>query len=285
MKIKQILETQPQGVSFEFFPPRHFKTKDLLLARARALCHYKPLYVSMTCGAGGSTHGQTKDAVKLLLQEKSLTVVPHLTCISIDFNTARKTLDLYKSWDIENVMALRGDLPAGAQGREMISQNFKYGLDLVKFIKKNYDFCVGVAVYPEGHIQTSSLEQDLEFTKLKIDAGADFAVSQMFFENRHYFSMLERMKKAGINIEVLPGILPITNIAKLKEFAAICRCTVPKLIQEQMLRYSHNLQDMEKAGIELTIKQCLELKANGINRLHFFTLNKASVISEILNSI
>ncbi|MCK5392840.1 MAG: methylenetetrahydrofolate reductase, partial [Candidatus Omnitrophica bacterium] len=140
----------------------------------------------------------------------------------------------------------------------------------------------GVAVYPEGHIETSSLDDDMNYTKQKIDSGADFAVTQMFFDNNYYYALLDRMEKNNITIPVLPGILPLTDVSKVKQFASICRTTVPKHIEETMARYKNNPADMEKVGIEFTIKQCQDLIKNGAQKLHFFTLNKSKVLEQII---
>ena len=153
------------------------------------------------------------------------------------------------------------------------------------FIKRYNHFCIGVAVYPEGHIETASLDEDLEYAKQKIDSGADFAVTQMFFDNNYYFRLLERMRKKAITVPVLPGILPLTNIAKVKEFTSICKATIPRRVEEAIMRYRDQLVDMEKAGVDYTIRQCRQLIKNGVKRLHFFTLNKPEIITTILDAL
>lgn len=285
MKISEILKKHKKGVSFEFFPPKTEKGKQALLTTVKALKERKPLYASMTCGAGGAIQDKSKEAVYMLLEEEELVVMPHLTCLKAQETDIRNLLEEYKQKGIRNIMALRGDPPQGVSDFDFSKQDFCYARDLVTFLKKGGDFCIGVAVYPEGHIETGSLEQDIEYTKQKIDAGADFAVTQMFFDNSYYYSLLERMRKKGINIPVLPGILPLTNIAKVKEFASVCRTTIPKDIEEKMGSLSLNPSDMEKCGIDFTIKQCQDLIKNGAQRLHFFTLNKPSVIKAILDAI
>lgn len=285
MKINDILKTRSQGVSFEFFPPKNLGSKNKLSFTVGALKEYRPLYVSMTCGAGGVTQECTKDAVRVLLEQKELVVMPHLTCIGAGKSAIKNLLDEYKQNSIENIMALRGDLPQEANDFDLLKQELPYARDLVTFIKGYGHFCVGVAVYPEGHLETSTLAEDTECTKQKIDAGADFAITQMFFDNTYYYTLLDRMKKTGITIPVLPGILPLTNIAKVKEFASICRATIPKAIEGRIARFSGRPKDEEKAGIEFTIKQCRDLMANGARQLHFFTLNKPKIIKEILEAI
>ncbi|UCG34906.1 MAG: methylenetetrahydrofolate reductase [NAD(P)H] [Candidatus Omnitrophota bacterium] len=285
MKITEILKQRDKGVSFEFFPPKTEAGKRSLETTVKALKKYNPLYVSMTYGAAGGAQQRTKEAVIMLLKEKELVVMPHLTGICLEKKEVKNLLDEYRSKGIENIMALRGDPPLDEEGFDFSKQEFCYGLDLVKFIKQYGQFCIGVAVYPEGHIETSSLEEDLEYTKQKIDAGADFAVTQMFFDNTHYYGLLERMNKKGITIPVLPGILPLTDVAKVKQFVSICRTTIPKHIEEKMERYRKDLAEMEKIGVDFTIKQCQDLIKNGAKQLHFFTLNKPEVMKRILDAI
>lgn len=286
MKITDILKKQEKGVSFEFFPPKTEAGSESLLNTLRILKKYKPLYVSMTYGAGGGTQEKTKNAVSMFLKEKDLVVMPHLTCIGAKTSQITELLDEYKKYEIENIMALRGDLPQDKPDFDLAGQDLCYGSDLVRFIREKYrNLCIGVAVYPEGHIETASLKEDIDYTRQKIDAGADFTVTQMFFDNDYYYSLLDRMKENGISVPVLPGILPLTNIFKVKQFASICRTTIPRHIEKSMMRFSDSPEDMEKVGIENTIKQCRDLIKNGVRQLHFFTLNKPKVITTILNAI
>ena len=285
MKISEIFKQNDQGVAFEFFPPRSERSKAALINTITALRECKPLYVSMTCGAGGTTKTATKDAISLLLGQKNLEAMPHLTCLDLDKETLKAFLDDFAEKGIENIMALRGDPPQGVRNFDFLSQDFFCARDLVKAIKKYGRFCIGVAVYPEGHIETSSLEEDLDYARQKIDAGADFAVTQMFFDNTCYYRLLDRMEKKGINIPILPGILPITDIAKIEKFASICRATIPKNIRETMNKFTNNSLEQEKAGIDFTIKQCRDLAKNGVKKLHFFTLNKPAIIKAILGDI
>ena len=285
MKISSILSRYDKGVSFEFFPPKTAKSKESLVRTIGALKKYQPLYVSMTYGAAGGTQDRTREAVDMLLKEKELLVMPHLTCIGAQKETIISLLGQYRQKGVENIMALRGDPPGGDSKFDFLKHKFHYARDLVVLIKKYGHFCVGVAVYPEGHIETSSLEEDIEHTKQKIDIGVDFAVTQMFFDNTYYYRMLERMRKKNINIPILPGIFPLTDIAKVKQFTSIARTTIPKDIEQAMERLSADPQDMRKAGIDFTIRQCRDLINNGARQLHFFTLNQPQVMTAILDAI
>jgi len=238
----------------------------------------------MTYGAAGGAQENTKESVQILLKEKSLIVMPHLTCVGQDQNSLEKLLSDYQASGIKNIMALRGDAPKGVSDFDFSKQDLCFALDLTKFIKQYGDFCVGVAVYPEGHIEASSLEKDLEYTKMKVDAGADFAITQMFFDNNYFYSFLDRMQEEGVTIPVLPGILPLTDINKVKQMASVCKTTIPREIELAMSGATSS-SDQEKIGIDFTIKQCRDLISKGIKRLHFFTLNKPELISSIINAI
>ncbi|MBU1087537.1 MAG: methylenetetrahydrofolate reductase [NAD(P)H] [Candidatus Omnitrophica bacterium] len=285
MKINEILKHSEKGFSFEFFPPKTEKGRVSLSNTVDLLKKYNPLYVSMTYGAGGGSQAQTKDAVSMLLDFKDLEVMPHLTCIGSCEKDIKQMLDGYKSQGIENVMALRGDPPMGQSNFNFSTKNYAHASDLVRTLKQYNHFCVGVAVYPEGHIESKSLDQDMDFTKKKVDAGADFAVTQMFFDNAYYYALLERMSKKAISLPVLPGILPLTDVEKVKQFAAICRTTIPSDITTKMEKFRHNPVEMEKIGVEYTIKQCRDLINNGVKKIHFFTLNKPEIITAIIDAI
>ena len=285
MKIIDILKTHDKGVSFEFFPPKTENGMNSLINTARELNAYKPLYVSMTYGAAGGSQEKTKEATRLLIKEKDFVVMPHLTCIGANVDNLKALLGEYKQNGIENIMALRGDLPQDTEGFDFKSQALCYAKDLVSFVKENGHFCVGVAVYPEGHIEAKTLDEDIEYAKQKINAGADFAVTQMFFDNNYFYNFLERAGKKGIDVPVIPGIFPLTDIDKIKKFCLVARTTIPRKIEEEMSRFRDNSRDMEKCGIEFTIKQCRDLISRGHRRLHFFTFNKSGIIKAILNAI
>jgi len=182
-------------------------------------------------------------------------------------------------------MALRGDPPEGIPNFDFKTQELSYAADLVKFIKQNYNFSVGVAVYPEGHIESKSLDEDFEFTRKKIAAGADFAVTQMFFDNTFYYSYLDKLRKNKIDIPVLPGILPLTDVAKIKKMAAVCRVALPKRIEDKMESLRDDPVEMGRVGLDFTIKQCQDLMKNGVKKIHFFTLNQPVVIKRIIESL
>ncbi|MFA7114717.1 MAG: methylenetetrahydrofolate reductase, partial [Candidatus Omnitrophota bacterium] len=278
MYIPEILAAKDKGVSFEFFPPKTEKTREKFNNTLDVLSRFEPLYVSMTCGAAGSTQSFTKDAVDILLKYKDLTVMPHITCIDALEESITQILDYYKSRSINNVMLLRGDIPCDREYFNIEDMVFPHASDLIKFVRDRYDFSVGAAVYPEGHIESISLEDDLAGTLLKIEHGVDFAVTQMFFDNSLFYKFCDKLRKNKVTIPILPGIFPLTDIVKLSNFTTMVKTSIPSWIEEKMLKYANSPDDMRKAGIEITIKQCRDLTANGVKFLHFFTFNNTEVM-------
>ncbi len=278
MRIGKILDNK--GVSFEFFPPKTQKDQDILLDTAKNLETYKPLFVSVTYGAGGSTISYTKEVVLRLKNELKLNVMAHLTCISHTKEELFDILSFYKNHNIDNILALRGDMPKDGKN---IGCN--HGFDLVKLIKTHFDddFCIGVACYPEGHPESPNMEWEMKYFKYKVDQGASFAISQMFFDNTYFYEFLELCEKANINIPIIPGIMPITNFKQISKFASMCGATIPHSITSALENL--NEEDVFKKGVEFAIKQCENLIKNGIKHLHFYTLNKSKATLDILKSI
>lgn len=285
MKIKDILKERAKGISLEFFPPKSAEGKDSFMKVVNTLRRYNPLYISVTYGAGGGTQDRTSNTLKLIKQETDLVLMSHLTCIGATQTAMDVLLRDYINLGIDNILALRGDPPRNMPDFDPSIGEFRYAKDLIEFIKKYNYFSIAVAVYPEGHPESPSLEKDLEYTKEKIDSGADFAITQMFFDNRYYYDFMERAERRGIKIPILPGIMPITDFKKIKEFASFCKATIPKDIEEKMVLLINKQDEMFKLGIEHAIKQCADLINNGIKYLHFYTLNKSEAVGEIIDAI
>jgi len=285
MRISQILKERPRGFSFEFFPHRTPKGREQLAASVKTLEKYAPLYMSMTYGAGGSSQDRTREAVYMLMAEKDFTIMPHLTCIGATKKSIAALLDEYRGRGIENIMALRGDPPQNDPSFDLSRGEFKYAGDLMEFIRERGGFCLGGAVYPETHLESRSLEDELKFTRLKQDSGAGFLVTQMFFDNRFYYEFIARCRKAKLTVPILPGILPVTDLNKLKTFTANCRVSIPSGLEKKMAPYLGRPQEMEKIGLQYTIEQCRDLRKNGVQILHFFTLNKGDIVAKIIDSL
>jgi methylenetetrahydrofolate reductase (NADPH) len=191
----------------------------------------------------------------------------------------------YQARRIDNLLVLRGDPPKNVPNFDPARGEFKYAKDLVAFVKQYRYFSIAVAVYPEGHPQSPSIEKDIEYTKQKIDAGADFGITQMFFDNRYYYEFMDRAEKAGITIPILPGIMPIVDCKRIKEFAGVCNATLPKGILDRMEPVMDMAEDMRKLGVEFAVKQVEDLMKNGVNYVHFYTMNRSDSVSEILSAL
>ena len=280
MKIKDLIKTQGGSLSFEFFPPKNKEGEDELFEAIGKLEHFAPTFVSVTYGAGGSTLKNTRYVVERIKQETSLIPMPHLTCMDQSKEELKSILQSYLSIGIVNVLALRGDPPKKIAG-SIPRDDLCYARDLVQLVASFGSFSIGVAVYPEGHIEAPNLEMDLLYTKQKIDAGADFAITQMFFDNRFFYDFMERAERIGINIPIIPGIMPITNIEKIKKFCQSCGATLP-IHLVQRLEKAVSPDEAEKIAVEFATKQCEDLRRNGVRYFHFYTLNCADAVSDIL---
>lgn len=285
MKIAEVFQTQEKGVSFEFFPAKTPEGLEQLVKVAQELETYGPLYASVTYGAGGTTQDRTKETLYELREKTGMNLMSHLTCVGATRELIGSLLEDYAAHGIDNILALRGDPPHDMYEFDREKGEFQYAKDLVEFIKPYGKFSISVAVYPEGHPEAPSLEKDIEFTKLKIAAGADFAITQMFFDNSYFFDFMEKAGKAGIDIPVFPGIMPITDFAKIKKFASFCQATIPDSVEKALGPLQDKPDEMFKKGVELAVKQCEELIANGVDYLHFYTLNQSATVKEILASV
>jgi len=285
MKIIELLKTK-KGVSFEFFPPKSQKDKETLLETAKELSTYNPLFVSVTHGASGySTSSKppieyTKETVLELKNSLMLNVMAHLTCIAHTKEELLEILSFYRKNNIENILALRGDIPKNGEKR-----GCDHAFELIDLIKKHFDkeLCIGVAAYPEGHPESPNMEWEIRYFKQKVEKGASFAITQMFFDNAYYYEFLDLCHKANIDIPIVPGIMPITNIKQISKFASMCGATIPSHITDALENLSE--EDVVKKGVEIAINQCEDLAKNGIKHIHFYTLNKSKATLDILKAL
>jgi methylenetetrahydrofolate reductase (NADH) len=285
MKITEILKTHKRGIALEFFPPKSVEGKNAFLQVVRELRAFAPLYVSMTYGAGGTTQDRTLAALKWISAEQGLTLMSHLTGIGATRESVGALLQQFRASGIDNVLALRGDPPKNAAGFDPAAGDFKYARDLVAFIKETGAFSIAVAVYPEGHLQSPNIEKDMEYTKQKIDAGADFAITQMFFDNRHYYRFLDRASKLGITIPVVPGIMPIIDCKRIVAFAGVCNASIPQEILDRMEPLMDMPEDMRKLGVEFAVRQVEDLLKHGVNYVHFYTMDRSDSVREIMHAL
>ena len=283
MKVRDILKREGLVISYEFFPPKKPKDEANFWKTVEELSQWKPDFVSVTYGAGGSTHDKSIE-IAAALRRKGYNVVAHITCISSTKKKIKETLETLKNYGIENVLALRGDIPQDPNFR-FPENGFRYAYQLVRFIRENNGFCVGVAGYPEGHPEAPSLDKDVEYLKLKVDSGADFVVTQLFFKNEYFFNFLELANNKGINVPIIPGILPITNKGQVVRLTQLCGATIPQELMQIISKYEDSPEDLRKAGIEYTVRQCRELMDSGVRYLHFYTLNRYPATAEILKAL
>ena len=284
MKISEIMRSEGKCLSFEFFPPKTPIGEDRLLQRIGELKSFSPSFISVTQHAGVNTLDKTRHIVKKLHDETGLTVMPHITCADPRKSELEPVINYYKKLGTENVLALRGDPEEYGPETFDGQSHFRYASDLVRFLSGYKNFCIGVAVYPEGHLDSPNLGLDTAFTKQKIDQGAEFGITQMFFENFHFYQMMDRFEQDSINIPIIAGIMPITDFQKVERFSELSGVELPIPLTTRFEELE-DPDDVVKAGIDLATEQCLELWDNGIRCFHFYTLNKHEAVAQILQNL
>lgn len=264
--------------SFEFFPPKTPEGMDKLRETRKQLASLNPKFFSVTFGAGGSTRDRTLDTV-LEIQREGFDAAPHLSCISSTRDEIRAILAQYRDHGIRRLVALRGDLPSG----EVTASDFRYANQLVEFIRQETGdwFQIEVAAYPEFHPEAPSARADLEAFKRKVDAGANAAITQYFYNADAYFRFMESCAAMGVNIPVVPGIMPIYNIAQLSRFSAVCGAEIPRWLRLRLQDYGDDLTSLRAFGLEVVTELCQRLLEGGAPGLHFYTLNQAGTITTI----
>jgi methylenetetrahydrofolate reductase (NADPH) len=283
VKIGDIIKERGGSLSFEFFPPKDEAGEARLFQAIAKLEALSPTFVSVTYGAGGGTMKNTGNVIGRIKRETPLTPMPHLTCVDQSKGELRKILEGYKGQGIDNVLALRGDPPKGTGKFVAPKDGFCYAIDMVTLAVDVGGFSIGVAVYPEGHPESPSLEMDMYYTKQKIDAGADFAITQMFFDNSYFYQFLERAEKAGITIPIIPGIMPIGDLARIQKFSQMCGATLPGRIVRRLEKAGAD--EAGKVGLEVATEQCADLLEHGVRYFHFYTLNQAEAVSQIVANL
>ena len=285
MKISEKLNSSSPVFSFEFFPPKDSEGFATLYETIGRLKPSAPGFVSVTYGAGGSTRSKTVELVGKIKEFIGIESMAHLTCVGHNEQEIRSVLESLKEKNIDNVLALRGDPPQGEEKFIKTEGGFEYGNELVAFIKKNSSFCIGAACYPEGHIECKDLDKDIENLKKKVDSGVDFLVTQLFFDNRHYFDFLERAQKANINIPVIPGIMPILNLKQIQRFTKMCGASLSSSTLDKFKGIEDDKEKVRQIGIEHAIDQCRELIENSAPGIHFYTLNRSKATLAILGAL
>lgn len=285
MKITELFEKQTRTFSFEFFPPKNFHSSIDLGVNVGQLMKLSPSFISVTYGAGGSTQDISFDLLDYLQNKMGLICMAHYTCVGATADKVAADMDYLYEKGIRNLMLLRGDPPKGETKFRFNPNGFNHGSDLVAFVSQQNRFCIGAGAYPEGHVEADNLSNDLQNLKKKVDAGADFLVTQMFFDNQYYFNFVNQARELGIKCRIIPGLIPITNFKQIKRFAELSGAKIPQHIIERLEPYQHDEKKAYQIGIDIAIEQCEELLKNGAPGIHFYTLNKSTATVDIFESL
>lgn len=280
MKIKDILAKGEPTLSFEVFPPKTEDKYESVETAALKIAGLKPAFMSVTYGAGGGTSRYTVD-IATSVKETGVTPLAHLTCVSSTREKVHAVLSELKSRNIENVLALRGDIPK--DGR--VETDYRYASELIAEIKAAGDFCIGAACYPEGHVESENKTVDIEHLKEKVEAGCDFVTTQMFFDNNILYNYLYRIREKGITVPVIAGIMPVTNAAQINRILAMSGTYMPTRFKAIVDRFGDNPAAMKQAGIAYATEQIIDLIANHVNGIHVYSMNKPDVAEQIKASL
>ena len=269
---------QPFQVSFEFFPPKTAEMEENLWRAVKRLEPLAPRFVSVTYGAGGSTRERTHNTVHRILSETTLQPAAHLTCVGATRAELDEVADDYWTSGVRHIVALRGDPPASSEPHYTPTPNgYAYASDLVSGLKARHDFEISVATFPEGHPDSTSLDRELDNLKRKIDAGATRAITQFFFDNWTYIKFVDRARKAGITVPIVPGIMPVTNFASMQKFAASAGASVPRAMATLFEGLEHDTETRKLVAATYAAEQCQRLADSGVTEFHFYTLNRADL--------
>ncbi len=281
MKITEIIKGEKPSLSFEVFPPKTSDKFESVLGAATQIAGLKPSYMSVTYGAGGGTSEYTT-AICKALNERGVTSLAHLTCVSSDRKRIESELLGLRAQGIENILALRGDIP---EDFDRSGIPYQHASDLMKEISEFGGFCIGGACYPEGHPESENSAADMEGLKIKVENGCEFLTTQMFFDNNILYNFLYRLYRAGVDVPVVPGIMPVTSASQIKRLCAISDSALPQRFIRIVDRYGDNPAAMKQAGIAFATEQIIDLYANGINAVHVYSMNKPDVAEAIKNNL
>ncbi|MGD1058020.1 MAG: methylenetetrahydrofolate reductase [NAD(P)H] [Solirubrobacteraceae bacterium] len=291
MRIDEILKNEnpptppTPSFSFEFFPPKTPEGEENLYAALAELKTLEPSFVSVTYGAGGSTREKTIEIVKQIREQYGLEAMAHFTCVGATVDELRGTLDEMQAAGIDNVLALRGDPPVGEEGWTKTDGGLEYSCELVSLIASSYPFAIGAACFPETHIHAESQEADLRHLVEKVDAGVDFLITQLFFDNAVYFDFVKRARDAGITVPIIPGVMPITRVGQVERMAGLCGASIPNGLRRELHARGEDPEAVLDFGVAYATLQCAELLAAGAPGIHFYTLNRSPATRAILSAL
>ncbi|MBR5554740.1 methylenetetrahydrofolate reductase [bacterium] len=282
MKLSELYNTKKRTISFEVFPPDTDEKCEKLYLEMIELAKFKPDFISLTYGAGGKNDVQAKEVLNALHERFEFEIMPHLTCVCSNKKFIDESLNFLKQLGTENILALRGDKPNDS---EITCTDFHYANELVEYLKAKTNFSIAVAGYPEGHIESKNIEDDIKNLKKKINAGGDAIFTQLFFDNDKFYKYKELVINAGITKPIIAGIMPILNLKQLQKMTTLANVSIPKKLLNKIEEHSEDSNYIKELGIEFASVQCEDLLANETNGLHFFTLNKSYSTSKILTNI
>ena len=280
MKIRDILAQGKPTLSFEVFPPKTEAAYESVEAATKEIAKLKPSFMSVTYGAGGGTSKYTV-AIASMIQDQGVTPLAHLTCVSSTKEKVHQVLEELKEKKIENILALRGDIPADG----VTPKEYRYASQLIQEIKESGDFCIGAACYPEGHVESANKSVDMDYLKEKVEAGCDFVTTQMFFDNSILYSYLYRIREKGITVPVIAGIMPVTHASQIKRITGMSGTYLPARFKAIVDRFGDNPAAMKQAGIAYATEQIIDLIANGVNGIHVYSMNKPDVAAKIQENL
>ena len=283
MKIIDRLLEDKIHISFEVFPPKTDAGYEKVRSATEQIAGLHPSYISVTYGAGGGTSKNTAKIASYIRDELGVESLAHLTCASSTKAEVQTVIENLKALGIENILALRGDIPEGMVFPS--EDRYHYAYELVEAIRRSGDFCIGAACYPEGHVENEHKEDDIKFLKQKVDSGVDFLTTQMFFDNDIHYNFLYRIREAGITVPVLPGIMPITSAAQMNRSQELSGTVFPRRLLAMLDRFGDHPKAMEQAGIAYATDQIIDLLANGVKNIHIYSMNKPHIAAKIMENL
>ena len=285
MNIKEILQEDKLGLSFEVFPPKVESSFESVKIATEKIAELKPSFMSVTYGAGGGTSEYTLAVAKNIKEKYNVPMLAHLTCVSSDKESVKRRIQELKASGITNVMALRGDLTPELEKTDRSKWDYRHAVELVRELKEAGEFCIGGACYPEVHPESANQSEDIKYLKEKVDAGADFLTTQMIFDNNLFYNFLYKIREAGITVPIVPGIMPITNAKQVERAIKLSGAFMPQRFRAMVDKFGANPAAMMQAGIAYATDQIIDLYANGITNVHVYSMNKPEVAEGIQKNL
>jgi methylenetetrahydrofolate reductase (NADPH) len=285
MRINELLDGDEPTFSFEFFPPKTAAGEENFERALQELAPLEPSFVSVTYGAGGTTRDKTVETVRHIKEDHGLEAMAHFTCVGATTEELRVTLEEIRAAGIDNVLALRGDPPRGQEEWTASEGGLEYSHQLVSLLRDDYDFAIAAACFPETHIHATSPEDDLRYLKHKVDAGVDYLITQLFFDNELYFDFVERARAIGITVPIIPGVMPITGYGQIARITSLCGATMPEHVLAELDARQDDAEAVAEFGVSYATMQCADLLAKGAPGIHFCTLNRSPATRAILSAL